>query len=107
MAFFAHSVFHHRSLQQSPQSPGTGLGHFSSIYDNWGRCFGTHSSDLLRDEGIAADEVFLFKPSREGTEVEVGADIVEVCVLLEAGLMAADAVIPRTRPQNIEQLPFL
>lgn len=66
----------------------------------------THSSDLLRDEGIAADEVLLFQPASEGTEIRVGADIQEVCALLEAGLTAADAVIPHTRPKNIEQLPL-
>ena len=66
----------------------------------------THSSDLLRDPGIGADEVFLFRPAQEGTAVEVGADIDQVCALLEAGLTAADAVIPLTRPQNLEQLPL-
>jgi predicted ATPase len=67
----------------------------------------THSSDLLRDEGIAADEVLLFVPSQEGSEVQVGADIAEVWELLEAGLTAADVVIPRTRPVNVAQLSFL
>lgn len=33
----------------------------------------THSSDLLRDKGIASDEVFLFTPSKEGTTVQPGA----------------------------------
>ena len=66
----------------------------------------THSSDLLRDEGIAADEVLLFRPATEGTEVQVGADIQEVCALLGAGLTAADAVIPLTRPKSLDQLPL-
>jgi predicted ATPase len=64
----------------------------------------THSSDLLRDEGIAADEVLLFKPSVEGSEVKAGADIAEIRSLLEAGLSAAEAVLPHTRPVNARQL---
>ena len=64
----------------------------------------THSSDLLRDEGIAADEVLLFIPSQEGSVVQVGADIAEVRQLLEAGLTAAEVVIPRTQPVNAAQL---
>lgn len=64
----------------------------------------THSSDILRDEGIAADEVLLFIPSEEGSEVQVGAEIAEVRQLLEAGLTAAEVVIPRTRPPDARQL---
>jgi len=64
----------------------------------------THSSDLLRDEGIAADEMLLFIPSQEGSIVQVGANIAEVRQLLEAGLTAAEVVIPRTQPVNAAQL---
>lgn len=64
----------------------------------------THSSDLLRDEGITADEVLLFVPSQEGSVVQVGADVAEVRQLLEAGLTAAEVVIPRTQPANAVQL---
>ncbi len=64
----------------------------------------THSSDLLRDEGIAADEVLLVLPSQEGSRVEVGADIAEVKQLLETGLSVAEVVIPRTQPTDAVQL---
>ncbi|MCK5327108.1 MAG: AAA family ATPase [Candidatus Latescibacteria bacterium] len=64
----------------------------------------THSSDLLRDEGIAADEVLLVLPSNKGGRIEVGADIAEVRQLLEAGLPMAEVVIPRTRPTNAAHL---
>jgi len=67
----------------------------------------THSSDLLRDEGIAADEVLLFIPAQEGSDVKVVADIDEVRQLLEAGLTAAEAVIPRTQPVNAVQFSLL
>jgi len=64
----------------------------------------THSSDLLSDRGIAADEVLLFIPSKEGSQIQVGATIAEVKVLLEAGLSVGEAVLPYTRPPNAAQL---
>jgi len=66
----------------------------------------THSSDLLRDEGIAADEILLFTPSKAGSDVQVGADIDEVKLLLETGLTPAEVVIPHTRPVDAAQLSF-
>jgi predicted ATPase len=66
----------------------------------------THSSDLLRDEGIAADEILLFIPTQEGSEIKVGAEIAEVRTLLEAGVSAAEAVLPHTQPANACQLTF-
>lgn len=67
----------------------------------------THSSDLLRDEGIAPDEILLLHPSPNGTKVEVGVEIDDIVNLLKAGLTAADAVLPHTRPPKAEQLPYL
>jgi predicted ATPase len=64
----------------------------------------THSSDLLRDEGIAADELVLIIPSQQGSETRIGADIEEIRRLLDAGLTAADVVIPHTRPERVAQL---
>jgi predicted ATPase len=64
----------------------------------------THSSDLLRDGGIAADEILLFMPTKEGSEVKVGAEINQVRRLLESGVTAAEAVLPHTQPTNALQL---
>lgn len=64
----------------------------------------THSSDLLRDDGIAADEVLLVEPSDEGSRIRVGADIMEIRQLLETGLTVAEVVIPHTRPVHASQL---
>ncbi len=64
----------------------------------------THSSDLLSDPGIAADEVLLLRPTNEGTKVEVGIDVAEVKPLLDAGLPISEALIPHTRPSRAEQL---
>ncbi len=67
----------------------------------------THSSDLLSDEGIAADEILLTVPSAEGTQIKVGAEIAEIRRLLEAGLTPAEAVIPHTQPPHAAQLSLL
>jgi predicted ATPase len=64
----------------------------------------THSSDLLRDEGIGLDEVLLLIPGSEGTQVRPAASEQEIRDLLEGGLSLADAVIPRTQPPQAEQL---
>jgi len=67
----------------------------------------THSSDLLRDEGIAPDEVLLLRPTPDGTKVEVSTEVTEIKHLLDAGLTVAEAVLPSTRPPKAEQLSFL
>jgi predicted ATPase len=64
----------------------------------------THSSDLLRDEGIGLDEVLLLRPRAEGTEVQPASAFSEISELLQGGSTLADAVIPRTRPERAEQL---
>ncbi|MDQ7781394.1 MAG: AAA family ATPase [Desulfomonilaceae bacterium] len=64
----------------------------------------THSVDLLRDDGIGLDETLLLRPSREGTVIEPAGKLEEINDLLQGGLTLADAVIPRTRPDRVEQL---
>jgi len=64
----------------------------------------THSSDLLRDEGIGLDEALLLDPGPEGTSVNLANSFKEIKSLLEGGVSLADAVMPRTRPKNAEQL---
>ncbi len=64
----------------------------------------THSTDLLHDEGIGLDEVLLLQPSPEGTTVRRADEFDDVRRLLEGGLTPAEAVIPKTRPSNPEQL---
>jgi predicted ATPase len=65
----------------------------------------THSSDILQDKGIAADEIILLTPSREGTKVEVGASVADIKTLMDAGFSAAEATIPQTKPKDIDKLP--
>lgn len=64
----------------------------------------THSTDLLRDEGIGQDEVLLLQPGGEGTTVRPASEFAEVRALLDGGLSMAEAVMPQTRPASAQQL---
>lgn len=64
----------------------------------------THSTDLLRDEGIALDEVLLLQPGPEGTSVHLAGEFAEIRELLKSGLSLAETVLPRTRPDKAQQL---
>lgn len=64
----------------------------------------THSTDLLRDEGIGLDEVLLLEPSEEGTQVVPASKIEEIRELLNGGLTLPEAVLPRTSPSQVTQL---
>jgi predicted ATPase len=64
----------------------------------------THSPDLLRDEGIALDEVLLLTPGEEGTVVRAADSLEYIHSLLQGGLSLADVVIPKTRPAWARQL---
>ena len=64
----------------------------------------THSAELLDVQGIGGEEVLMFKPDVEGTQVIQAASIPEIRVLLEAGMSVADAVIPYTEPEQSVQL---
>ncbi|MCZ6676855.1 MAG: AAA family ATPase [Candidatus Poribacteria bacterium] len=64
----------------------------------------THSSDLLQDNGIGLDEALLLFPEDSGTSVRAASAFVEVKTLLEGGLSLAEAIIPKTAPENAQQL---
>ena len=64
----------------------------------------THSHELLSDKGIAGEEVLLLIPDHEGTQVLPAALINDVKLMLDSGSSIGDAIVPRTRPRNIEQL---
>lgn len=67
----------------------------------------THSDALLTEQGIDGHEVLLLTAAQEGTDVKVAADIDEVRVLLESGLTVGEVVLPRTKPDGVEQLSLL
>lgn len=64
----------------------------------------THSTDLLKDEGIGVHEVLLLIPSDKGTEVRLAKIDAEISILLEKGISMAEAVFPKTQPANAHQL---
>lgn len=66
----------------------------------------THSADLLFDKGIAGEDVLLLNPLHEGTEVMVASSVKEIRDLLNAGLSAGEAILPRTRPTEPQQLEW-
>jgi predicted ATPase len=78
---------------------------FARVQRRYGRqiLLCTHSTDMLRDEGIGLDEVLLLEPG-EGTSVTPASSFEEIRILLEGGSPLGDAVMPRTRPHKIEQL---
>jgi predicted ATPase len=64
----------------------------------------THSMDLLNDKGISLDEILLLSPSAEGTNVNTASSIPEIRAMLEGGMSPGAAILPRTKPKNINQL---
>ena len=79
---------------------------FARIQRHGGRqvLLSTHSTDLLRDDGIGLDEIFLLRPQKEGTEVQAARDIREIATLLQHGSTLAETVMPLTRPKDASQL---
>lgn len=64
----------------------------------------SHSAELLRDDGIGLDEVLLLTPGPEGTTVIPTSHDPEIRRLVNSGIDLADAILPRTRPPQVEQL---
>jgi predicted ATPase len=65
----------------------------------------SHSTELFSDRGIRPEEVALLRPQgSEGTVVELASQKDEIRQLLEGGLNMAEAVLPYTAPNRIEQL---
>ncbi|MDP2997142.1 MAG: AAA family ATPase [Bryobacterales bacterium] len=64
----------------------------------------THSSELLSDKSIGAEEVLLLDPSPEGTTIRRASDSGEVRALLEGGFSVGEAILPRTVPEHASQL---
>lgn len=56
----------------------------------------THSEELLRDEGISADEVLIIRPGAEGSTIEGASESDRRS--LEAGLTPADVLMPKASP---------
>lgn len=64
----------------------------------------THSYDILSNAGIDGSEVILLENSAAGTEAKPISEIEDIRNILQAGLTVADAVIPRTKPSEVENI---
>ncbi|MDR1243442.1 MAG: AAA family ATPase [Deltaproteobacteria bacterium] len=65
----------------------------------------THAEAMLSDPGIGGNEVLRCEPGAEGSVIDAADQ--EECGLMKDGLTAAEVLLPKTRPFNIEQLPLL
>ncbi|MCC7526207.1 MAG: AAA family ATPase [Chitinophagaceae bacterium] len=64
----------------------------------------SHSTDLLSDRGISLNEILLLDPTPEGTLVKSAATMPEIKAMLDGGITPGQAILPRTKPKNINQL---
>ncbi|MCL6614397.1 MAG: AAA family ATPase [Firmicutes bacterium] len=62
----------------------------------------THSEEMLRDPGIAPEEVLRLEPSEEGTLVKLPDEAERKA--MAAGLTAADVLMPKAAPKELHQL---
>jgi predicted ATPase len=67
----------------------------------------THSYDMLANPGISTDEVLLLQNTSSGTTVSRVSDLDTIKPIIEAGLSIADAVIPFTKPKDIDKMSQL
>lgn len=67
----------------------------------------THSMDLLSDKGISLDEILVLSPSAEGTIMVTASSIPEIKAMLDGGMSPSQAILPRTKPKDINQLTLL
>ncbi len=67
----------------------------------------THSEDLLMDAGIAAEEMVLIQPAAEGSKIIVGARVRQIVDLMQSGIPASEAVLPRTETRQMTMLDQL
>jgi predicted ATP-dependent endonuclease of OLD family len=60
--------------------------------------------DISKQAGGLQNAVLLLQNTQEGTVIHKISDIAEIKPIIEAGLSIADAVIPYTKPKEIEKL---
>jgi predicted ATPase len=64
----------------------------------------THSMDILSDQGVSLDEILMLAPSVEGTVISAASSVPEIKAMLDGGMTPASAILPLTKPKNINQL---
>lgn len=71
--------------------------------DNRQIILSTHSEHLLRDKGIGVDEVLFVEPQNEGSAIKMASkDSIIRKMMVVAGLTASEAVLPRTKADQLE-----
>ncbi|MFV1965200.1 MAG: AAA family ATPase [Pirellulaceae bacterium] len=63
----------------------------------------THSDALLTEQGIDGREVLVLSPATEGTEVKLASELSDIQALLAAGLTVGEAVLPKTKPAEVDR----
>lgn len=61
----------------------------------------THSEHMLMDVGIAPEEVLLVGPAAEGSEAIVSATRKDIVRLMQSGLSASEAILPKTETRQM------
>ena len=64
----------------------------------------THSQELLSDLSITGPQVLRLEPGEHGTQIL--APSVQDSAQMKAGLTAAEVLMPRSAPKNLDQLAF-
>jgi predicted ATPase len=64
----------------------------------------THSVDLLSDDNLGADEIFLFHPTENGTEILPASKDKMIQDLMERGESIGDVILQKIAPPRSEQL---
>jgi predicted ATPase len=64
----------------------------------------THSPDLLSDEGIGLEEILIFEPNANGTEIKKATQRQDIVRLMNEGLNAGELVLPTTKSNHFDQL---
>lgn len=64
----------------------------------------THAEEILRDPSISANEILRLEPSQDGTLLKSPLDNPEEAAQLNAGLTVADVILPKSAPDNVNQL---
>lgn len=64
----------------------------------------THSAEMLSSDTIGWDEVIVLTTKSEATEAHVASSIKDLDILRTSGINIAEAVLPSTEPENLEEL---
>lgn len=67
----------------------------------------THADAMMESEGVGLDEVFILKVGEIGTTIESGLEDKEIVEQVKGGFTLSEAVMPKARPRDVDQLSFI